>query len=777
MLTTEHRSLPDLRNLCVIISKMPSAICLNTAIEDLHKFKVSRLGPTLSRKLATAVSVYSNKAQASASTVGDLLMYLPARYEDRSHLARIKDLKNGLEAAIELEVKLAGGYQVRNNKSLNKARLFIFEIVAIDLERTGRDVVVWWFVSGRRAHDVIRYYQKKLERGARFITFGRWEWDSRRTTYSLRINKPADELELLTTTAEPEDDQENEAQDKNAVDPGLVAIHVGRKVPIYRKLGDFNSKRLREIIHTILDQLDDSAIHETLPTRLLKRHHLITRSQAVREIHFPPLESSMDDYEKFRSPAHIRLIFEDFFWFAFAVGLKRNERHHEVKEHPMKIDKQVKETVSSVLPFKLTAAQRRVTAEIFNDLKSTKPMNRLLQGDVGSGKTIVALIAMIAAMENGYQTALMAPTEILAEQHSKNIKRLLAKTPYRVEALSGSLRAVEKRRLQLALKDGEINACIGTQALIQDAVSFSKLGLVIIDEQHRFGVMQRAQLRSRGLNPDVLVMTATPIPRSLAMTVYGDLDVSVIDELPPGRTPVETSVYGEDQRQEVKRLISREVKTGRQVYVVYPLVEESEKMDLKDATRRYEYLRDTVFPKLSVGLLHGKMKPVEKEAVMRAFVLGEINILVSTTVIEVGVDVPNASVMIIEHAERFGLSQLHQLRGRVGRGAAKSYCVLLTSDKKTAVANERLGIMAKTNDGFLIAEKDLELRGPGELLGTRQSGVPEIRIGNLVRDQRILEQAKQAAAFYLEDKAEPDETSRLVNYVSNDSRFGLASVG
>ena len=273
-----------------------------------------------------------------------------------------------------------------------------------------------------------------------------------------------------------------------------------------------------------------------------------------------------------------------------------------------------------------------------------------------------------------------------------------------------------------ALKEGEIHACIGTQALIQEAVAFAKLGLVVIDEQHRFGVMQRAELRARGFNPDVLVMTATPIPSSLAMTVYGDLDVSVIDELPPGRTPIETMVYGEDQRQEVKRLISREVKAGRQAYVVYPLVEESEKMDLKDATRRYEYLRDTVFPKLSVGLLHGKMKPAEKEKVMSAFVAGEIKILVSTTVIEVGVDVPNASVMIVEHAERFGLSQLHQLRGRVGRGAEKSYCVLLTSDKKTAIAEERLGIMAKTSNGFVIAEKDLELRGPGELLGTRQSG-------------------------------------------------------
>jgi len=456
--------------------------------------------------------------------------------------------------------------------------------------------------------------------------------------------------------------------------------------------------------------------------------------------------------------------------------VKRGQRVKEVKETPVRIDKAVKDAIASVMPFKLTRAQRKVTAEIFNDMKSTAPMNRLLQGDVGSGKTIVAVISMVAAMGNGLQTALMAPTEILAEQHARSIKRLLAKTPYRVELLTGSLRAAEKRRLQAALTDGEISAVIGTQALIQETVAFANLGLVVIDEQHRFGVMQRAELRARGLNPDVLVMTATPIPRSLAMTVYGDLDVSVIDELPPGRTPIETMVFGEDQRQEVKRLISREVKAGRQVYVVYPLIEGSEKTDLKDATRRYEYLRDTVFPKLPVGLLHGKMKAAEKDRVMNAFVAGEIKILVSTTVIEVGVDVPNASVMIVEHAERFGLSQLHQLRGRVGRGAEKSYCVLLTSDKKTVNAEERLGIMAKTSNGFVIAEKDLELRGPGELLGTRQSGLPEFRIANLIRDQQLLEQAKREAEFYL-TKEKSAATARMIERIKQDPRFGLAAIG
>jgi ATP-dependent DNA helicase RecG len=331
--------------------------------------------------------------------------------------------------------------------------------------------------------------------------------------------------------------------------------------------------------------------------------------------------------------------------------------------------------------------------------------------------------------------------------------------------------------LQSELAAGEIHACIGTHALVQEQVSFKNLALAVIDEQHRFGVMQRAELRARGINPDVLVMTATPIPRSLAMTIYGDLDVSVIDELPPGRTPIETKVLGEDQRLEVKRMLTREVKGGRQVYVVYPLVEESEKMDLRDATKRFEYLRDTVFPRFSVGLVHGKMKSAEKDEVMKRFVAGEIQILVSTTVIEVGVDVPNASVMVVEHAERFGLSQLHQLRGRVGRGAEKSFCLLLTSDKKTAVAMERLGIMEQTSDGFVIAEKDLEIRGAGELLGTKQSGIPEFRVGNLVRDQQILEQARKEAEFYLERRERSVDTKKMIQRVQTDKRFGLAAIG
>lgn len=739
---------------------------LNTRVLDLPGSGIPRFGQESARKLALALTEVSPGKDISNVTVEDLLNYLPTRYEDRSRLAKISDLKEGTEASLDLTVRISGGYQVRNRKALQK-RLFIFEISATDQQRSGRPVVVWWFVSGARSHDILKYNAKRFVPGVRFIAFGTWELDKRRGTYSLRLNRP-DELELVTG---------HDDEDGTETDPALAAIHVGRRVPIYRKLGDFRSKRLREIAHEILARLPDKSFEETLPLDLLSRRKLITRGPAVREVHFPGSEVLLDDYERMRSPAHQRLIFEELFWVALGLAVKRGERIKERKGATIKIDDRIKQRIASVLPFKLTEAQRKVVKEIFKDLRSEAPMNRLLQGDVGSGKTIVALIAMMAALENDYQTALMVPTEILAEQHARNIKRILAKSPYRVELLSGSLKSGDKKRLHQAIAKGEVHACIGTHALIQENVSFKNLGLVVIDEQHRFGVLQRAELGARGLNPDVLVMTATPIPRSLAMTVYGDLDVSIIDEMPPGRTSVETRVLGEEARQEVKKLITREVLLGRQVYVVYPLVEESEKMDLRDATRRYEYLRDRVFPRFSVGLLHGRMKPEEKDEVMRAFISGETKILVSTTVIEVGVDVPNASVMVVEHAERFGLSQLHQLRGRVGRGAEQSYCVLLASDKQTEVARERLGIMEETNDGFKIAEKDLEIRGPGEVMGTRQAGLPEFRIASLVRDLNILQDARKEAEFYMNQRRTSAETAKMIKRVRSDARMKLAAVG
>ncbi|MBA2493733.1 MAG: ATP-dependent DNA helicase RecG [Acidobacteria bacterium] len=605
---------------------------------------------------------------------------------------------------------------------------------------------------------------------------------------NLSTAEEAENYELQTTNYEqdsktkdqkPKTKDQNEDEDllEDTDNPEFAMIHTGRCVPIYRKLGVFQTKRLREIIYNVLQNLDKSSVKETLPEDLCKRQNLISRAQAIEEIHFPPENTSIVEYAAARSDAHQRLIFEEFFWVSFALQLKRGERKQEPKGTIIEISDKIHERIKALLPFTLTGAQDKVIKRIFADLQSDAPMNRLIQGDVGSGKTIVAFLSMFAAMENGYQTALMSPTEILAEQHARNAKRIFENSPYRVELLIGSLRAAEKRKVQSEIASGEIHAVIGTHAVIQDAVEFEKLGLAIIDEQHRFGVLQRAELRARGYNPDILFMTATPIPRSLAMTVYGDLDVSVIDELPPGRTPVKTVVVGEDKREGVYKGIKREIKLGRQVYVVYPLIEESEKMDLKAATKMFEELRDKIFPQFKVGLLHGKMKGAEKEEVMLKFSAGEMHILISTTVIEVGVDVPNASLMIIEHAERFGLSQLHQLRGRVGRGAEQSFCVLLTGDKKTAVARERLGIMEETTDGFRIAEKDLEIRGQGEILGTRQSGVQTFKIGNIIRDLELLDKARQEAEFYLTQKRLTNETSKLIEITKADARFRLAGIG
>ncbi len=537
------------------------------------------------------------------------------------------------------------------------------------------------------------------------------------------------------------------------------------------------TKRLREIVHAVLSKLEPASVPDDLPAELIKRNKLIPRYQALKEIHFPPEGALVSEYEMFRGPAQRRLIFEEFFWLTFAMQLMRGERQKEPKGTLIEINDHTRDRLKALLPFKLTAAQKRVIGEIFADLRSDEPMNRLIQGDVGSGKTIVAFLAMYAAMENGYQTAMMAPTEILAEQHARNAELILGPSGYRIALLIGSRQSAAKKKLHAEIAAGEVDMVIGTNAVIQDAVRFDRLGLAVIDEQHRFGVLQRAQLKTLGQNPDILVMTATPIPRSLAMTVYGDLDVSIIDELPPGRTPVKTVVVGEDQRTGVYKGIEREINLGRQAYVVYPLIEESAKLDLKAATIMYDDLRQRVFPYLRVGLLHGKMKAAEKEEIMADFVGGRINILVSTTVIEVGVDVPNASLMIVEHAERFGLSQLHQLRGRVGRGPDQSYCVLLTGDKKTAVAKERLGIMEETSDGFKIAEKDLEIRGEGEILGTRQSGLQNFKIGNLVRDLEILVAARNAAEEYLTKHRNSPETKRMIKRVRTNRALRLGGVG
>lgn len=759
-------------------------LSLTTRIIELAQHGIAGLSQHMSRKLAAAVANVAAKSDVDEATVEDLLNYFPVRYEDRSNLLQIDELYDGLEASVEIYTRVAGGFRVGKNRNPKAPPLFIYEVSGSDRERTRKPVVVFWFLSGKAANSIMAYYNDRFTRGTRFVAFGRWEWDSRRNTFALKLNKP-DELEMLPPIEaepldfEPSDEPEDESGDllEELGSPEFANIHTSRSVPIYRKLGPFKTKRLREIVFAVMAELDPGSVPENLPPETIKSHNLIPRSRAIGEIHFPPADVPISDYDRFISPAQRRLIFEEFFWLSLALQLQRGTRKKEKKGSVIEVADTFVDRVKELLPFSLTDAQKRVFRQVLTDMTSDEPMNRLVQGDVGSGKTIVAFLAMFAAMENGYQTALMAPTEILAEQHTRNARRIFAGTGYNVTLLTGSLKAAEKRKALAEIASRESQMIIGTHAIIQEGVSFEHLGLAVVDEQHRFGVLQRSMLRDMGLNPDVLVMTATPIPRSLAMTVYGDLDVSVIDEMPPGRTPVKTVVLGEDQRGGVYKGIEREVALGRQAYVVYPLIEESEKIDLKAATKMFEELRDKIFPHRGVGLLHGKMKSSEKEEIMRMLVAGDLDILVSTTVIEVGMDVPNASLMVIEHAERFGLSQLHQLRGRVGRGAEQSYCVLLTGDKKTAVAKERLGIMEETNDGFRIAEKDLEIRGQGELFGTRQSGIQQFKIANIIRDIAVLEEARKEAEYFLTEKRLTKETSRLIDEIKADPRFKLAGIG
>jgi ATP-dependent DNA helicase RecG len=715
-------------------------LTLDTPIIELHLHRLPRIGKKTSEHLALEIAAITAQANPYKAIVEDLLHYLPMRYEDRSNLARISELQDGQEASVEVKVRVGGIIPLKGG------RLKMYEFIATDGE--GQVRAFWWNQI---------FLNKVFTRGSRVILFGQWKWNKYKDYFE--VENP--EYELLT-------DEDDDAE--------TTAIHTARRVPVYRKLGDYRTRQLRSIFHHVLANLP-AELPESLPQEIIGRCSLLPRSEALRNAHFPADDSTIDDYNQMRSPAHGRLIFEELFWLSMALGIRRSQRVKEPKGEYIEITDRVREAVRRILPFTPTNAQKRAIKEIVDDMSGQEPMNRLLQGDVGSGKTIVAVQAMVISVENGYQAALMAPTEILAEQHARNIKRWLASGNYRVELLIGSMKAKEKQAIHDALKSGEIDVIVGTHALIQEGVEFHKLGLAVIDEQHRFGVMQRAELRRRGVNPDVLVVTATPIPRSLAMTVYGDLEVSIIDELPPGRTPVKTFVRGDDRRDKIYEFIREQLSAGRQAYVVYPIIEESEKLDLRNATEMYENLRQEVFPEYKIGLLHGKMKPAEKEAVMRAFTANETQILVATTVIEVGVDVPNASVMLIEHAERFGLSQLHQLRGRVGRGAAESHCILLAQFSKTKEAQERLKIMEQTTDGFKIAEKDLEIRGPGEVMGTRQSGLPEFRIANIVRDQKILEMARREANYMLNERQNTRETDALIQYVRSQPRFGLARIG
>jgi ATP-dependent DNA helicase RecG len=670
--------------------------------------------------------------RAGLAIVEDLLYRLPFRYEDRSRMQPIGSLRPGNKAAVLGEIKTA-------HVATTRRRGFrIFHAVVAD--QSGAIRCTW--MNQAFLADILRPHLQ-------VVIFGDVKLDSTGLHF---MNA---EYELVT------DD--------------LSGLHTGRVVPFYEKTGMVTPNMQRRLVRQVLDQLP-AEIPDPLPEELRARLALLPRRQAVEEAHFPPNDLSVETLNAFRSPAQRRLIFEEFFLFQLGHAWRRHESSTERKPFVPTVDDRIRASAASVLPFKLTPGQRQATKEIVDDMIGREPMHRLLQGDVGAGKTIVALLAAVVAMENGLQVAFMAPTEILAGQHYGNIARLLASSRFRVDLLTGSTPGLQKHTILSNIERGSTHLIVGTHALVQEHVTFHKLGLVVIDEQHRFGVAQRAALRAKGLHPDVLLMTATPIPRTLALTDYAELDVSKITDLPPGRRPVRTLVKPESRRDEIYDLIRQELDAGRQAYIIYPLVEGSEKVDLKSATEMADHLQAEVFPAYRVALLHGRMKQEAKDHVMHAFAAGRLHLLVSTTVVEVGVDVPNASVMVVEHAERFGLSQLHQLRGRVGRGSSESYCILLYQAPWTDEARERLKAMASTNDGFLIAERDLELRGPGDFFGTRQSGVPALRTGDLVRDRDIMEHAHEEARRLVD---EGRLTTELVDYVQREwqQQFGLIEVG
>jgi ATP-dependent DNA helicase RecG len=560
------------------------------------------------------------------------------------------------------------------------------------------------------------------------------------------------------------------------------STEVGRIVPIYEAIGGIGSRVMRRIIYQALEQFA-GPMTDPLPEDMLARYKFPSRRDAIHFVHFPPQSEPVEALNAFRSQAHQRLIFEEFFFYQMSVALRKKTAQQQPGIAFRVREPAIREAIKRVLPFKPTDAQKRALSEIVTDLERPAPMNRLLQGDVGSGKTIVALEAATIVIENGYQVALMAPTEILAGQHFLSAKKIFARAGYHVELLVSGLKAAEKRETLGRIQSGAAQLVVGTHALLEPRVKFSRLGLVIVDEQHRFGVLQRKELMDKAVAPDVLVMTATPIPRTLSLTTYGDLNISVIDQMPPGRVPIETRWSAESHLPGVWEFLRREISAGRQAYVVYPVIEQSKSMEsqrsLKAAIVEYERLKKFVFPEKRVGLLHGRLKSEEKEDVMDRFRRRELDLLVATTVIEVGVDVPNATVMVIEHAERFGLSQLHQLRGRIGRGGEKGTCILIAPKTPGDDARARLETMVRTTNGFEIAETDLQIRGPGEFFGTRQHGELGFHIANPLRDFDLLEIARREALSLVESPAAEPARRRLLSRLPLEwqQRYRLASVG
>ncbi len=695
---------------------------------------VKGVGPGRARDLAAK----------NIHTVEDLLYTLPYRYEDRTRFCPVRELRPGEKTSVLVEVMSTGLTVTR------KSRLKIFDLSARD--KTG-GVRCKWF------HSEYLHRRKIFRRGQQVILYGKFE-PAPYGAGSLQVINP--EFEILDVDAEVS------SQD---------SIEMGRIVPVYEAARGLGTRTLRRLIHTVLSELSD--VPETLPPAILERHDLMDRRAALQESHFPSAETCREDLAARRTSALRRLIFEELFLLEVGIRWKRRLARN-VRGMPFRIDPGLLRAAGDFLPFRPTRAQERVLNEMSEDMRRPNPMNRLLQGDVGCGKTVVALQAGAIAIENGAQAAFMAPTEILAEQHHHYARRLFDQSGYRVGLLTSGLKKAARRDLLEELSQGRLQLLIGTHALLEPDVAFRKLGLVIIDEQHRFGVRQRFNLMKKGAHPHTLVMTATPIPRTLSMTLYGDLDVSVIDEMPPNRRSVKTHLLDELKRSRAYRFIADQVRQGRQIYVLCPLIEESEKLDLRPARKIFEHLQGQVFPDFRVELLHGRLKNIEKDAIMKRFAAGHTDILVSTTVIEVGMDVANATVMLIEHAERFGLAQLHQLRGRVGRGPEPSYCLLMQGAGTIGPeAFQRLNCLRETTDGFVIAEKDLEIRGPGEFFGTRQSGLPTLRVADLLRDRRILETARREAAT-LVDNFESQES--LVQWAAGlssgwQARYGLVGVG
>src|SRR6267142_5699778 len=681
-------------------------------------------------------------AKRGIHTLEDLLSYLPFRYEDRIRFSHVRDVKPN--AVFTLRVTVASGQAIRTMRG----RDAIYHLLVQD--ETG-SLPCKFFHGG--------YLEGRLKPGQQLILHGKAEVDKQRPA---RIEMVNPQMELISVD-------------------GLDSTEAGRIVPIYEAIGTFGSRAIRRAIYGALQQLDPR-MPDALPTGLRAKLNFPSHRDAVVQTHFPPPDESLDALNQFRSAAQQRLIFEELFLYQLSLALDRRATRKENAIAFRVREDSVRDALKRILPFKPTAAQKRVLAEIAADLEKAAPMNRLLQGDVGSGKTIIALQAAVIAIENGTQAALMAPTEILAVQHFLSARRILAKAGYRVELLISGLKASEKSAALERIRTGEAQLVIGTHALIEDNVEFARLAFVAIDEQHRFGVLQRKRLMDKaaahGHVPHVLVLTATPIPRTLSLTLYGDLDVSVLDELPPGRTPIVTRMTTEQHLPGVWEFLRREVAAGHQGYVVYPVIEES-KLELKAAMEEYERLSREVFPKLKLGLLHGRLSSEEKEEVMQRFRKNEAQILVATTVVEVGVDVANATVMVIEHAERFGLSQLHQLRGRIGRGPDKSHCILVAPARMTDEARVRLETMVRTSNGFEIAEADLQLRGPGEFFGTRQSGDLGFHIANPLRDRELLELARREAFALADDSAQKEALQGILRGLPGEwqRRYHLAHIG